>query len=181
MTHFTLLPILCYYCESSDHDAHTCPYRAYVDATCASFEKKINDMIDQMIETVKARIATCSQSFNQDRETYCELDSSLGSPQHDISLDDNFEPSYSGRPNLNEDMYLLGLDQKSDLPMSLSPDLAPRTRSPKGFTDDILVSTNTPTTLNEFCEFDVDEQSDTVSQLDIIITGKVEPRDLDES
>ena len=41
-----VLPILCDYCESSDHDAHTCPYCAYVDATCASFDKKINDMTD---------------------------------------------------------------------------------------------------------------------------------------
>ena len=43
--------VLCDYCESPDHDAHICPYHAYVDATCASFEKKINAMIDQMIET----------------------------------------------------------------------------------------------------------------------------------
>ena len=46
-------PVLCDYCES------------YVDATCASFEKKTNEMTDQMIETMKARIAACSQCFNQ--------------------------------------------------------------------------------------------------------------------
>jgi len=38
---------------------------AYVDATCASFEKKINELTDQMIEIMKMRIAACSQSFNQ--------------------------------------------------------------------------------------------------------------------
>ena len=60
-------PILCDYCESSGHDAHTCPYRAYVYATCAGFEKKINELIDQMIETMKKRIAKYSQCSNQSR------------------------------------------------------------------------------------------------------------------
>ena len=32
-------PILYDYYESSYHDAYNCPYRAYVDATCASVEK----------------------------------------------------------------------------------------------------------------------------------------------
>ena len=36
--------ILCEYYESSDHDARTCPYCDYVDATYASVEKKINEM-----------------------------------------------------------------------------------------------------------------------------------------
>jgi len=49
-SHYYMPPILCEYCESSDHDAHTCPFRAYLDATCASFEKKINEMTDQMID-----------------------------------------------------------------------------------------------------------------------------------
>jgi len=132
-------PILCDYCESSDHDAHTYPYRAYVDATRTSFEKKFSEMTDQMIETMNARNATCSQCFNQNRETYSDFDSSLGSPKHDINLYDDFEPSYSARPDLNEDMYLPSLDQESDLHMSLSPELAPRTNSPKGITNDVLV------------------------------------------
>ena len=119
--------------------------------------------------------------FNQNRETYSELDSSLGSPKHDISLDDDFESSYSTRPDLNEDMYLPSLDQEINLPMSLFPDLVPRTSSPKGVTGDVLVSVNSPTTLNDFCELDIGEQSDTVSELDISITPKVEPHDLDES
>ena len=35
-----VLPILCDYYGSSDHDAHTCPFRTFVDATCVNFEKK---------------------------------------------------------------------------------------------------------------------------------------------
>jgi len=65
--------------------------------------------------------------------------------------------------------------------MSLSPDLAPRTSLPKGITDDVLLSTDPPTTLNNFCEFDVGEQYDTMSELNISMTPEVEPRDLDES
>ena len=57
------------YCESSDHNAHTGPYRAYVVVICASLEKKIIEITDQMIETMKARIAACSQCLNQNRET----------------------------------------------------------------------------------------------------------------
>ena len=52
--------VLCDYCESPDHDTYTCPYREYIDATCASFEKKINIMTDQMIETMKMQIAEYS-------------------------------------------------------------------------------------------------------------------------
>jgi len=108
---YTCMPsFLCDYCESIDHDAHTCPY-AYVDASCASFEKKINELTDQMVETMKKRIAEYSQCFSQNRETYCEIDASL-SPKPDISLYDNFEPSYSCRPNLNEHMPLLNLTRE---------------------------------------------------------------------
>jgi len=62
-------PVLCDCCESPDHDAYTCPFRVCVDATCVSFQKKINDMTDQMIEIMKVRIAACSSCFNQNRET----------------------------------------------------------------------------------------------------------------
>jgi len=103
-------PVLYNYCESPDQDAPICPHRAYVDATCASFEKKINELADQMIETMKVRIAACSPCFNQNRKTHSEIDSSLGSPKMDISLYDDFEPSYLARPDLNEDMYLPSLD-----------------------------------------------------------------------
>jgi len=81
-------------------------------------------MTDQIIEIMKVRTA-CSQCFDQNREIYSEIDSSLGSPKPDISFYDDFEPSYSTRTDLNEDMYFPSLDQESDLPMSLSPDLRP--------------------------------------------------------
>jgi len=103
-------PVLCDYCESPDHDAYTCPYRDYIDVTCASFEKKINDMTEQMMETMKLRIAEYSQSFNQIRETSSEIDSSFGSPKLDISLYEDFQPSYSARPDLNENMSLPSLE-----------------------------------------------------------------------
>ena len=133
-----------------------------------------------MVETMKKRITEYSQCFNQNRETYSEIDASLGSPKPDISFYDDFEPSYSAQPDLNEDMYLSSLDQERDALMSLSPDLAPHTSSPKGIIDDILVFANPPTTLNDFYEFDVGEQSDIVSALDISITPEVEPYDLDD-
>ena len=34
-------PILCDYCESPDHDARTCPYRAYVDATSEVLKRRL--------------------------------------------------------------------------------------------------------------------------------------------
>ena len=39
-SHSYLPSVLCNYCESSDHAACHCPYRAFVDATCASVERK---------------------------------------------------------------------------------------------------------------------------------------------
>ena len=130
---------------------------------------------------MKSRIAACSQCFNQNSETYSEIDSSLGSSKPDISLFDEFEPAYSARPYLNEAMNLPSPDQECDVPMSLSPDLAPCSSSPKGITDDVVVSADPPTTLNDFCEFEVGEQCDTINELDISVTPEVEPSDLDES
>ena len=77
-------------------------------------------------------------------------------------------------------MYLPIPDQESNLCMFLSPELTPRTSSPKGITDDVLVSTDPSTTLNDFCEFEVGEQYDTVTELEISITPKFEPHDLDD-
>ena len=102
--------VLCDYCESPDHDAYTCPYREYIDVTCASFEKKINDMTDHMIETMKLRIDEYSQSVYQIRETSSEIDSSFGYAKPDISLYEDFESSYSARPELNENMSLPSLE-----------------------------------------------------------------------
>ena len=78
-------------------------------------------------------------------------------------------------------MCLPSLDQESDFPMSLSPDLAPRISSPKGIADDVLVYADPPTTLNEVCKFDVGKQSNTVSELDISITLEVKLHDSDDS
>jgi len=45
-SYFYVPHVLCYYCESSDHDADTCPYDDVVDATCAGVEKVINELTD---------------------------------------------------------------------------------------------------------------------------------------
>jgi len=82
---------------------------------------------------------------------------------------------------LNQNIPLPNLELESDLPTSLSTDLAPYTSSLKDVTGDILVYIDLPTTLNDFCEFQVCEQSDTVCELDISVTPEVEPRDLDDS
>ena len=47
-----------------------------------------------------------------------EPNSSLGSPRLEVSLYDNFEPSYIARPNLDEDISLHRLDQECDIPLS---------------------------------------------------------------
>jgi len=64
---------LCDYCEYSNHDAHTCPFRTDVDATCASFEKNINELTYQMIETMKVRIAACSSCLTKIRRLIVRL------------------------------------------------------------------------------------------------------------
>ena len=111
---YYMSPVLCDYYESPDHDAYTCTYRDYINAICASFEKKINDMTEQMMETMKVRIAEYSHCLDKNRETSSEIDFSLGSPKLDICLHDDFEPSYSARPDLKEKMCLPNLDQESD-------------------------------------------------------------------
>jgi len=63
---------------------------------------------------MKKRIAECSQCFNQSRENCSEPDSSLGSPEPAVSLDDNFDPSYQSRPQLKENMPLPNLEQERD-------------------------------------------------------------------
>ena len=49
-------PLLCEYCESSYHDACNCPYRDYIDGTCASVEKMLNESTDRMEETMKREL-----------------------------------------------------------------------------------------------------------------------------
>ena len=96
----------CHYYESFDHDACNCPYRAYVDAKCASVEKTINEFTDKMVEIMKERIAEYSQSFTQSRENCCEPDFGFGFPNPDVCFYDDFEPSYFAKPNLNDEMPL---------------------------------------------------------------------------
>ena len=51
---FSFAPhILCDYVESSDHDVHNCPYHDYVDAICANVEKKLTEMTNKIVETMK--------------------------------------------------------------------------------------------------------------------------------
>jgi len=97
-----VLPVLCAYCESSCHDAYSCPYCNYVDATCASVEQRINALTNKVLETMKKRIPEYSHCFSQSRKRCDELDSSLGSPKPVVSLYDDFEPSYQSRPSLND-------------------------------------------------------------------------------
>jgi len=105
-------PVLCNSCESSDHDVLTCPFHAYVDVSCANVEKKINELTDKIIENLKVRTTEYSHSFNQSRENYSEPNSSLGSPKHEVSLYDDFKPSYLARPDLNNDMPLPSVAQE---------------------------------------------------------------------
>ena len=138
-------------------------------------------MTNKVLDTMNKRIPKYSHCFNQSRKRCDESDSSLGFPKSGVSLYDDFEPSCLPRPSLNDAQPLPSLEQENDLPMSLSPDLAPCTSAPKGITDDVLVSADPPTTLNNFYEFDVGEHYDTICELDISITPEVEPRDLDKS
>ena len=71
------------------------------------------------------RITEYSHCFSQSRENCNQPDSSLGSPKSGVSLFDDFEPSCLSRSSLNDDLSLPSLEQEDDLPMSLSPDLAP--------------------------------------------------------
>ena len=114
-------PMLCDYCESSNYDVDTCPFRAYIDANCVSIENKINDMTNRLVETMKKRIAKYSHCFSHSREdiNLQKPDSSIGSPKPEVSLYDDFESSYLVRHNLNKDMPLSNLEQESVLPISL--------------------------------------------------------------
>ena len=145
--------MLCDYCESSNHDVLTCLFCPYIDAISTSVEKK-KELTDKMTENLKLRIAEYSQCFSQSRENYCEPDSNLGSPKPGVSLSDDFKPSYSAKPPLNEEMPLPSLDLESDFPLSLPPTLAPEFSSPTDVIEDVPVSANPPTTLNDSFDFE---------------------------
>ena len=106
-----------------------------------------------------------------------EFDSSLGSLKPVVSLYDDFEPSYQSRPNLYDDMLLPSLDQENDIPVSLSPNLAPHTSSHTDVIDDVLVSTDRPTTLHDSFEVEAGRALVSASELDTSVTSDVEHRD----
>ena len=71
-------------------------------------------------------------------------------------------------------------DQESGFPLSLSPALALEFRSPMDVIEDVLVSTDPPTTLNDSFEFEEGDECGNPSELDLsVITD--EHHDLDES
>jgi len=81
----------------------------------------------------------------------------LGSPKPEVSLHNDFELSYLARPNVNDVVPLPSLEQESDSPLSLSPDLEPVPSSDKDITDDVLIYADPPVPFNYTCEFEVDE------------------------
>ena len=121
-----------------------------------------------------------SHSFNQSRENCNESDSSLGSPKRGVSLYDDFEPSYSARPNLYEETPLPSLDQESGFLLSLSPALAPEFSSPTDVIEDILVSTDPPTTLNDSFKFEEGDKCGNLRELDLGVTTDFKHHELDE-
>ena len=178
-----MFPVLCDYCESSNHDACNCLYRDYVDATCASVGKTINYMTDKMTENMKKRIVEYSHYFNHSREdiNLHEIDSTLGFPTPKVILYDDFEPSYQFRSNLQDVIPLPSLEQESDLRISLSQDLASHSSSPKDVTEDILIFVDPPAPFNHSCEFEVDEDLGNPSEFDLSITTYNEHNEIDGS
>ena len=86
-------------------------------------EKRLNELTDKVMEIMKARITEHSHCFKQNRDQCNESDSSLGSPKPELSLSDNFEPSYQSRPHLHDDLSLPSLEKESNLSeVSLSDD-----------------------------------------------------------
>jgi len=65
--------------------------------------------------------------------------------------------------------------------MSLSQYLAPHTSSLEGITDDVWVSTDRPTTLNNFCEFQEGEDLKSASELDMSVKSDIEHHEIVES
>lgn len=128
-------------------------------------------MIDKMVEDMKKRIAEYSQCSNQRREdtNLHKPNCSLGSSKPEVSLYDDFELSCFTRPDLHDDMPLPSLEPDSDLPMSVSQDLSPHTSSPKGITEDVLVSADPLAPFNHSSEFEVGEDLENPSELDIVI------------
>jgi len=153
-----------------------------MDATCAGIEKRINEITNQMVESMKQRIAEYSQCFSHSRDetNLHESDSSLGSPKFNVSLYDDFESSYLARPNLNDDMPLPSLEQESDPPLSLFPNHAPELSSSMDALEDFLISVVPPITFNDSTEFEESKALESTSELDMSITTEIEHHNLDE-
>jgi len=173
--------VLRYYCKSSDHDVYNFPYRDYIDATCTSLGKTINELINKMVGTMRERIIEYFPCFNHSRENYNEPNSCLRYPKHKVSLYDDFDPFYLVRPTLHDVMSFASLEQASGPSMSLSPDLAPKPNSHRDVTEDVLVSAYPPTPLNHSCDFEDGEEFENASDLDVSITFEVEHHEIDKS
>ena len=119
--------------------------------------------------------------FNQSKGNYSELDFSLGSPEPTVCFDDDFEPSYSARPDLNEDMYLASLDQETNLPMSLSLDLVSLTSLPKNVTAYVFAYADPPVPFSHSREFKVGDDLEILGGLDMSTGTEVKHHDLDDS
>jgi len=118
------MPLVLYdYCKSSDHDACNYAYRDYIDATCASDKKAINGMTNQMVETMKQRIAEYSHCFSHSGEdtNLHEPSSSLGTPNLRVSLYDDLSPLIL--LGLNDVMPLSSLEREIDPPYLYPPTL----------------------------------------------------------
>jgi len=70
-----------------------------------------------MIETIRERITEYSWCISMEDTHLQESDSNLGSPKPQVSLYDDFEPSYFVRPIFNNDMPLPSLKQERSLPV----------------------------------------------------------------
>ena len=129
-------PILCDYCNSSDHNVHNCRYHDYVNATCMSLGKTIDKLTDEIIETMKEKIIEYSHCFNQSMEdsNLLEPDSNLGSLEPTVNLYDDFEHSIQVRLDSQNDMPFSSLEEESNHSLSLSLDLALEPSSHKDFT-----------------------------------------------
>jgi len=82
---------------------------------------------------------------------------------------------------LNEEMFLPSLDQASDFPLSISPDLAPHTSQPTDVIEDVLISTNPPASFHLSRDFEEGEDLESASELNMSVTPEIEHCDLDKS
>jgi len=77
-------------------------------------------------------------------------------------------------------MPLPSLDLESDFPLFLSHALAPEFSTPTDIIEDVLVSTNPPTTLKDSFEFEEGDECGNPSELDLSVTTNFEHHELDD-